>query len=89
MITRNAQQERIARRLVNDRLHSLGLVYHVSLPISDIDNILGTYGFDETEPAIYCGRDGRCSQQVGAYTWLHLSWHKMESGRYEVVAYVS
>lgn len=85
-----AQQERVARRKVNAVLHGLGLAYHDSLPICTIDDVLLANGFNATEPAIYCGRDGNCSpMQVGEFTWLSLSWHKMESGRYEVTAYVS
>jgi len=90
MTVMTAQQERVARRKVNAALHELGRVYHDGLPIAQIDAALSANGFDETEPAIYCGRDGSCSpMQVGARTWLSLSWHKMESGRYEVTAYVS
>jgi hypothetical protein len=84
-----AQQERIARRLANNELYAMGTHYHDSLPIASIDRVLTECGFNETEPAIYCGRDGRCSQQVGARTWLSLFWHKMDSGRYEVIAYVN
>ena len=85
-----AQQERVARRKVNSLLYELGCTYYDGLPIARIDDALTSNGFDATEPAIYCGRDGNCSpMQVGAYTWLSLSWHKMESGRYEVTAYVS
>ena len=85
-----AQQERVARRKVNAVLHELGRAYHDGLPISQIDSALEAYGFSATEPAIYCGRDGNCSpMQVGDRTWLSLSWHKMESGRYEVTAYVN
>ena len=47
-------------------------------------------GFNETEPAIYCGRNGQTLENVGQRTFLSLSWHKMDvTGRYEVVAYVS
>ena len=84
-----ANEERRARKQVNDQLYGLGLAYHDGLPITQIDDILAANGFDKTEPAIYCGRDGRCSQIVGKYTWLSLSWHKMDSGRYEVIAYVN
>jgi len=82
-----AQQERVARRRVNHTLCVLSCAYHDGLPITTIDD---ANGFDTTEPAIYCGRDGICSpMQVGKRTWLSLSWHKMESGKYEVIANVS
>jgi len=64
--------------------------YHNALPLADIDAILESEGFQPLEEAIYCGRDGRMRQQVGPKTWLAMSWHKMEeTGRYEVVAYLS
>lgn len=82
--------ERNARRKVNELLHQLGLTYHESIPLHAIDQALTTYGFNCTEGAIYCGRDGNSLEQVGPKTWLSLSWHKMDvSGHYEVVAYVS
>lgn len=85
-----AQEERRARRKVNDRLYDIGRTYPSSLPIAEINEALAHHGFDELESAIYCGREGNCSpQQVGERTWLALSWHKMESGKYEVVAYVN
>lgn len=85
-----AQTERRNRQFVNKELTNLCAKYHDGLPIQQIDDILDAYDFTETEPAIYCGRDGRTTAKVGQNTWLALSWHKMEvTGRYEVVAYVS
>ncbi len=84
-----AQEERRARRKVNDRLYDIGLTYWESIPLSLIDMALVDNGFTELEGAIYCGRDGQTSEQIGERTWLALSWHKMESGKYEVVAYVN
>ena len=86
---RLAREERGARNMVNNTLHDLGTRYHDGLPITEIDAALVEGGFAQTEPAIYCGRDGSCHQQVGGRTWLSLSWHKMESGRYEITAYVN
>jgi hypothetical protein len=77
------------RKHTNDALHTLGLQYHDGLPIGKIDAILAANGFNETEPAIYCGREGRVSLEIGDKQWLQLSWYKMESGRYEIVAYVA
>jgi hypothetical protein len=84
-----AQQERVARRKANDELYTLGLTYHESIPLVCLDRVLVDAGFHQTEEAIYCGRDGHSLEQVGERSWLSLSWHKMESGRYEVVAYLS
>ena len=84
-----AREEAKARNQVNSKLYELGKDYHHSIPLENIDVALLTAGFRMTEAAIYCGRDGHSHEQVGDNTWLSLSWHKMESGRYEVTAYVS
>ena len=84
-----AKQERNARKVVNDALYELGRIYHDSLPITTIDGILQGAGLNETEPAIYCGREGSSNEQVGEHSYLSLSWYRMGSGRFEVTAYVS
>lgn len=85
-----AREEARLRLQANGELYGLGLTYHNSLPIADIDGILYRSGFEETEPAIYCGRDGHVVEKIGERSWLSLTWHKMdETGRYEVTAYVS
>jgi hypothetical protein len=84
-----AQQERVARRKANKSLAELP-TYHDSIPLVAIDRCLVDAGFKETEGAIYCGRDGNSTEKVGERTWLSLTWHKMDnSGRYEIVCYVS
>lgn len=83
-------QERIGRRQANNRFHAMGRTYHDGLPIQQINDVLFDHGFELLEPAIYCGRDGMVNEKVGAFSWFTLTWHKMEeTGRYEVVAYVS
>ena len=79
-----------ARRRANDDLHALTFNrYHEGLALDEIDTILTAHGFNSMEPAIYCGRDGSVHEQVGPKTWVSLTWHKMESGRYEIVVYLS
>jgi hypothetical protein len=86
----NASTERANRTRVNNALYELGRVYHSGLPIMQIDEILTSNGFNATQPAIYCGREGRSNEQVGDRSFLSLSWHKMDqTGNYEVVAYVN
>ena len=63
--------------------------YHDSVPLDTVNQLLTIYGFDELEPMILCGREGRLHEAVGSNRWLSLTWYKMESNRYEVVAYVS
>lgn len=82
--------EKTARKRVNNELWAVcSNRYYNSIPLTTIDEILTRNGFQETEEGIYCGRDGQVHEQIGPNTWLTLTWHKMESGRYEVNAYVS
>lgn len=83
-----AAQERLGRKQANNALHALP-TYADGLQLESLDAILTLHGFNTLEPAIYCGRDGQCHEQVGERTWLTFTWHKMESGRYELVAYLS
>lgn len=85
----DATQERKAKHAVNTQLAILGRTYHNGLPLHEIDGILALSGFNRLEEGIYCGREGRINEQVGPKTWFTMSWFKMESGRYEVTAYVS
>ena len=80
---------RTACKNVNEKFHTLGQTYWSYLPVYQIDSILVEAGFEATEPAIYCGRDGSIHEEVGNGKWLSMTWHKMESGRYEIVAYLN
>ena len=64
-------------------------VYTDGVPLDRVNDALRCRGFDELESMILCGRVGSIHEPVGRNRWLSLTWHKMESGRYEVVAYVS
>jgi hypothetical protein len=77
-----------ARKVANERLAAMP-TYHPFIPIEDIDSILTAAGFNGMEPAIFCGREGRSNEPVGEKTWLSMTWYKMPSGNYEIVAYVS
>ena len=84
----DTKTERKARNLVNRELHGIGN-YHPFIPVETIDTILVKHGFHAMEEAIYCGREGRCSELIGDYSYISLTWYKMESGKYEIVSYVS
>ena len=73
--------------IASPRLQPWGL--DEGLALTEIDEALTVNGFNTLEPAIYCGRDGSVHEQVGERTWLVMQWHKMETGKYEVNAYVS
>lgn len=86
---RVAKEVKKAQDMVNNGLYTLGLKFHAYLPIYEIDSILVEAGFNATEPAIYCGRDGQIHEEVGHGKYLTMTWHKFESGSYEVVAYLN
>lgn len=79
------------RKAINSALSDLCRVRHEAIPIADLDKLLLTHGLQSTEPAIYCGRDGRANLEVGAdNSLLVLTWYKGDvDGRYEIVAYMS
>jgi hypothetical protein len=82
-------EDRKRSRKVNEALYQIGLKFWDYIPKYEIDSALVDNGFDATEPAIYCGRDGSIHEPVGHGKFLSLTWHKMDSGRYEIVAYLN
>lgn len=76
------------RAKVNRQLDSLCKNYFPSIPISDIQTILDQFEL-KIEDGIYCGATGESHEPIGNGCWLRLSWYRMESGKYEIVAYIS
>src|ERR1700676_2763472 len=79
---------------VNSELHQLGLTYQENMgdAFRRIDSALLCHGFADTNSAEgNAGTDTSFHVCVSSDTasWLHVTWHRMESGRYEVVAYVN
>jgi hypothetical protein len=76
---------------VNSELHQLGLTYHNTLSgaLHGVDRILLAHGFCQTDDAFGSSLDGRLHEQVGDGKWVSVAWHRLDSGRYEVVAYVN
>lgn len=84
-----ANQLKRDTKAVNDALYGMGRTYHQSVPLDAVNGLLTHYGFNELDAMLLCGREGSLHENVGRNRWLSLTWYKMESGRYEVVAYVS
>jgi len=82
------------RKSINDQLYDFSKQYWKSIPLSDIRGILNSNGLD-FEDSIITGRDGRDTFDLtmGGHpvsnSMLVLSWHKMESGNWEINAYLS
>jgi len=86
-----SKEESRQRRKANEEIGNFTFNrYFPSVPVSDISRILERYGFD-SEPleGIYTGRQGKSHDKVGEYTYFTMFWYKMESGKYEITAYLS
>lgn len=80
---------------INRQIHNLG-IYHPEIPLDDIFAIVRYHAGrivqeDGTEwSGILCGDDGSARFEIAGKNFpLFLTWHKMNSGNYEIVAYVS
>ena len=86
-----------AKRIANNKLHTLGLTFWDSIPCNEIQEILDEVGFgtdlettDDVMAGIYCGPKGEQHTKIGEKMGFHMTWYRFETtGRYEIVAYVS
>ena len=88
-----------AAKRANDQIYDLvNNKYFQSIPNDRLFEIVKDAGFrfdPEEEEFILVGRDGKATWQLhdaggrAANHMLVLQWHKMPTGRYEVVSYVS
>lgn len=77
------------KRKINNALYDLTTNrYFDAIPVAQINAILEPFEM-KMEDGIYCGADGHLNEQLADNVWLAMTWHKMPSGRYEIVAYVS
>mgnify|MGYP001603704708 CR=1 FL=1 len=64
--------------------------YFPNIPVKELAAIVDSFGGDANElSGIYCGREGRSDAQVFENSQLFISWYRMESGRYEITAYMT
>ena len=85
------KEEMKLRRVANDIIANVTKVnYFDGLPVNTFKAVLIECGFNgEALDGIYTGREGQNTEQVGPNTWFTMTWYRMPSGRYEVVAYLS
>ena len=90
---KNPVSEKQARKNANKELYELSTgnnqKYYNHIPFGEIANILAKHGFIEILFSVNDSKPGRIFEQVGQSTWLTVTWFKMPSDRYEVIAYVS
>lgn len=89
---------RTLRNRTNRALTPFNRNYFDAIPLSDVfntvENIMGgriVQGDGTPWSGLLLGEDGRAQFQISGFRTasLYMSWHKMESGRYEIVTYVS
>ena len=73
-------------RQINKALNALCASRYDCIPTSGISAILNPLGL-ALEDGIYCGAAGEFLEPIGQNIHLRLSWYRLESGRYEIVAY--
>jgi hypothetical protein len=81
------------RNTVNRLLSDLPL-FSTAIPIDGMQNVLDTIGVMFVKDFILCGREGRATFDLFRNGqelphMLVLTWYKFDTGRYEIVAYVS
>ena len=91
--TQTTKETKQAVKAVNAFLEALTRnTYFNGLPLDVMFSKLVAHGFTVDENnllGVYCGREGRVHEPVGLGVFFTMTYYKMESGRYEVVAYVS
>jgi len=88
------RQLRTAIEQVNTDLNKLTFQkYHPQIPLSQIEDIVKDAGFPPPTgwSRAIIGPQGMTATTINKSPdiFLHLSWYKMESGRFEVIAYVN
>jgi hypothetical protein len=65
--------------------------YFPEIPLRCLATILNSFGLNTNFlDGIYCGRAGETNEEIsGTNVFFRMTWYKMESGRYEIVCYVS
>lgn len=84
--------ERKATRAASAAIYQLTTGrYFETLPVVEIKEILNAHGLNgDAMDGIYCGREGRIHEPIGAVCAITMTWFRMETtGRYEIVAYAN
>lgn len=91
----NAAERNKATRQANTALARLPqYADDMSAWLTATEQICEGHGFSVDLGGIYCGRDGETRVEAveadgKVARWLKITWHKMQSGRYEMIAYLS
>ena len=90
------------RKIINHFLWDISRCLHKEIPIERIDEILREQGWklvqeDGTDfEGIFCGNDGKANIEVMEVAsnyhlngFIVLSWHRFDTGKYEILVYLS
>jgi len=84
-----AEAQALTKKL-NAELAYVNSQKHTGMPMREISMVLTQNDLDPSKVHEHLhGDEGRLHVQVGPETFLTMTWYRMESGRYEVVAYAS
>jgi len=89
------------KKHIMKEIYALG-TYHPSIPLDELFSILNRYAIDAIQEdgtpwsGFLCGEQGQCNFEL-VYMPTHellkhmlvLTWYKFETGRYEIVSYIS
>ena len=75
---------------MNKELDKINITRHTGMPLTEITGILVGHGMDvdKVRQNVH-GDEGRLHVQIAAEIFFTMTWMRMESGRYEIVSYVS
>ena len=90
----NPTEIKKAKRKLNVALAKLSThspsTYYPTLPVAALAELANSLGFDGAAfDGVYTGHDGRASIVLGPTVTVTLSWHRMDSGNFELIAYAS
>jgi hypothetical protein len=75
---------------VNADLEPINAQKHTGMPLREITLVLTKHDLDPSKVQEHLhGDEGRLHVQVGPEMWLTMTWYRLGSGRYEIVAYAS
>jgi hypothetical protein len=75
---------------INTELSHINLQRHTGMPVREITGVLVGHDLDAEKVRQHIqGDEGRLHVQVGSDIYFTMTWKRMESGRYEIVSYVS
>lgn len=65
--------------------------YRDHVPVGEMVEAIKEFGFEVVEDFILCGHEGKATIELKRNekpSYLHISWYRMPSNRFETVAYI-